>query len=66
MMDRVLAVVCLLGLLAFVGWVNIRVMEPDLWMVSLVVMGIAISYFWQDLKAGGSHFEGEKDEKPES
>jgi hypothetical protein len=62
-MDRFLAIISIIGLLSFVGWINIRVMEPDLWIVSLVVMGIAIRFFWEDIKAGGSHFESRLDNK---
>ncbi len=29
-------------------------MEPDLWIVTMIVLGIGISYFWRELKAGGS------------
>ncbi len=66
MLDRVLATISMLGLIAFVGWVNIRVMEPDLWVVTLSVMAIAIYYFWQGLREGGSHLEAEQHDDPES
>lgn len=57
MLDKIMAAICLGGLILFMGWVNIRVMEPDLWLVSIAVLAIAIIYFWKELREGGSHLE---------
>ncbi len=60
MLDRVLAFIGMLGVVAFMGVVAMSVMEPDLWIVSIVVLSIGILYFWKELKPGGDHAEGEK------
>ncbi|MFQ5764706.1 MAG: hypothetical protein ACE5GT_07250, partial [Rhodospirillales bacterium] len=44
----------------FMGVVIIGVKEPDLWIVTILILGIAIFFFVEELKAGGSHLE----EKP--
>ena len=62
MSDWIFASIAMLGLLAFMGIVNYYVMEPDLWVVSLAILGIAVWFTWQDLKSDGSHLEGESDE----
>ena len=41
------------------GAVIIGVKEPDLWIVTILILGIAILFFWQEIKAGGSHLEDE-------
>ncbi len=66
MLDRVLATISMLALIAFMGWVNIRVMEPDLWLVTLAILAMAVYYFWQDLRQGGSHLESDEQGDPES
>ncbi len=33
------------------------VMEPDLWIVTIVVLGIGIAILWRDLKVGGNRTE---------
>ena len=66
MLDKIFAGIPILALLAFVGWINVRVMEPDLWMVSLVVMGITLVFVWDELRAGGSHIEGKSDKDSEN
>ncbi len=35
------------------GVVLVMMMEPDLWIVAVLVLGIAIVFLWQDLKTGG-------------
>jgi hypothetical protein len=45
MLDRIFAVISMLGVIVFVGIVTVGVMEIDLWIVALVVIGIAILDF---------------------
>ena len=47
----------MLGVVAFMGVVMVFVREPDLIIVSVVAIGIGVFFFWQELKAGGSHLE---------
>ncbi len=61
MLDKVFAAIGMLGVIAFMGVVTIFVMEPDLWVVTIVVIGIGIAYFVQELRAGGSHVEDDDD-----
>ncbi len=61
MLDKVFAAIGMLGDIAFMGVVTASVMEPDLWVVTIVVIGIAITYFVHELRAGGSHVEGNDD-----
>jgi hypothetical protein len=53
MLDKIFAVISILAVIAFVGVVLVFVREPDLIIVTLVVIGVAVFYFWQELKAGG-------------
>jgi hypothetical protein len=57
MLDRFFAAIGMLAVIAFMGVVTVFVMEPDLWIVTIIVVGIGILFFWQDLKDGGSHPE---------
>ncbi len=59
MLDKVFAAIGMLGVVAFLGVVIIGVKEPDLWMVTILIIGIAIFFFWREIKAGGSHLEDE-------
>ena len=61
MLDKVFAAISMLGVVAFMGVVIIGVWEPDLWIVTILILGIAILFFWEEIKAGGSHLEN----KPE-
>ena len=61
MLDKVFAAIGMLGVIAFMGVVTVFVMEPDLWLVTIIVIGIGIAYFVQELSAGGSHVEGNDD-----
>jgi len=36
------------------GEVTAYVMEPDLWIVTVVVLGVGIVYFWRELSAKGN------------
>ncbi len=57
MMDKIFATVSMLGVVAFMGVVIIGVWEPDLWIVTILILGIAILFVWEESKAGGSHLE---------
>ncbi len=61
MLDKVFAAIGMLGVIAFMGVVTVFVMEPDLWVVTIVVIGIGIAYFVNELRAGGSHIESDDD-----
>jgi len=50
MLDRVFAIISMLAVLIFVGIVTVGVMEPDLWIVALIVVGIAVYDFWRALR----------------
>jgi len=56
-LDKFFAIVSMAGVVAFMGVVIIGVKEPDLWIVTILILGIAILFFWEEIKAGGSHFE---------
>ena len=71
MLDKVFAAISMLGVVAFMGVVIIGVWEPDLWIVTILILGIAILFVWEEIKAGGSHLENEpehenKDDYPAS
>ncbi len=57
MLDKIFAIIGFLALIAFMGVVTMFVMEPDLWIVTIVVLCIGIVFVWQDLKAGGDRTE---------
>jgi len=59
MLDKVFAAIGLLGIIAFIGVVPVYVMEPDLWIVTIVIVAVAIIYIVRDLRTGRSHVEGE-------
>ncbi len=61
MLDKVFAAIGMLAVIAFMGVVTVFVMEPDLWVVTIIVIGIGITYFVHELRAGGSHVEGNDD-----
>ncbi len=61
MLNRGFAVIGMLGFVAFMGVVTMFVMEPDLWIVTLIVLAIAAAFIWQDLRADGSHVKGDGD-----
>ena len=58
-LDKVFAAISMLGVVAFMGVVIIGVWEPDLWIVTILILGIAILFVWEEIKAGGSHLENE-------
>ena len=59
MLDKVFATISMLGVVAFMGVVIIGVWEPDLWIVTVLIIGIAILFVWKEIQAGGSHLETE-------
>ena len=52
-MDKIFAAISMLGVIAFLGVVLWFVREPDLIIVTVLVIGIGIVYIWRDVKAGG-------------
>ncbi len=66
MLDKVFAVIGMLGLISFVGVVAVFVMEPDLWIVTIAVIGIGITFIWKELKAGDSRVKGKGRGAPEN
>ncbi len=55
MLDKVLASLCFLAVIAFMSEVLLSVMAPDLWVVTLIVFAIAIYFLWRDLQSGDSN-----------
>lgn len=56
MLDRIFAAVSMLGVIAFMSVLTFFVNEPDLWIVTILIVGIGILFFVQEFRAGGSHF----------
>ena len=52
MLDRIFATIGMLGVIAFTGIVTVFVMEPDLWVVTIIVVVVGIAFFVRELKAG--------------
>ncbi len=50
MLDKIFATIGMLGVIAFMGVVTVFIMEPDLWIVTIVVIGIGIVFLVRDLK----------------
>lgn len=50
MLEKVFAIVSMLAVIVFVGILTVGVMEPDLWIVAIVVVGISIYDFWKTLR----------------
>ena len=59
MLDKIFAAIGMLGVIAFMGVVTAFVMEPDLWIITIIILGVGISFLWRDLGAGPSHVEGD-------
>ena len=55
MLDRIFAVIGMLGLIAFMGIVAVYVMEPDLWLVAFVGVFIAVFFVWRDAVAAAGN-----------
>ncbi len=58
MLDKIFAAIGMLGVIAFMGVVTVFVMEPDLWVVTIVVISIGIVFLVRDLKGLDSQPEG--------
>ncbi len=65
MMDRIFAAISMLGVIAFLGVVLWFVREPDLIIVTVLVIGIGILYIWRDVSAGGQGAIAERRDKRE-
>ncbi len=63
MMDRIFATISLLGLIAFLGIVSVYVREPDLIMVTMLVIAIGVIFIWRDVAAGGQGAIAERMDK---
>ena len=61
MLDRIFATIGMLMVFGFMGIVMVFVMEPDLWIVTILVLSIAVSFIRRDLKVGGSHLEDDSE-----
>ncbi len=61
MLDKLFAVIGIGAVVAFMTVVTMSVMEPDLWIVTLLGLAIAIKFLWQEVKAGGSHVESDSE-----
>ncbi len=55
MLDKVLAIISFLAVVAFMSEVVLSVMAPDLWAVTFIVFAIAIYFLWRDLRSGDSN-----------
>ena len=63
MMDRIFAAISLLGLIVFLGIVSVYVREPDLIMVTVLVIAIGVIFIWRDVAAGGQGAIAERMDK---
>ncbi len=63
MLDKIFATISMLGVVAFLGVVMGFVREPDLWIVIILVLTIAIKFFCRDFRNGGVHTQ--TSEKPD-
>ena len=52
-LDRILAVLSIVGLIAFMGVVTVFVNEIDLWIVVVLVLLMAAYDFWRTLRSQG-------------
>ncbi len=59
MLDKVFAAIGMLGVIAFMGVVTGFVMEPDLWIITILILSVGIYFLVRDLRAGPSHVEGD-------
>lgn len=50
MLEKVFAIISMLAVIVFVGILTVGVMEPDLWIVAIVVVGILIYDFRKTLR----------------
>ena len=61
MLDKLFAAIGMGAVIAFMAVVTIFVMEPDLWIVTLLGLAIAVKFLWQEVKTGGSHVESDSE-----
>ncbi len=59
MLDRVFAAIGMLGVIAFMGVVTVFVMEPDLWIITIIILCVGVLFLWRDISPGPSHVEGD-------
>ena len=59
MLDKIFAAIGLLTLIAFLGIVTVYVMEPDLWVVTVIVVVIGSIFIVRELRSGNNRAEGE-------
>ncbi len=50
MQDKIFATISMFTVVAFMGFVAIRVMEVDLWIVTVLVLSIGIWDFWRQFR----------------
>lgn len=50
MVDRIFATISMLGVIVFMGIVTVGVMEPSLWIITLIVVAIGIRDFVASLR----------------
>lgn len=50
MVDKVFATISMLAVIVFMGVVTVGVMEPSLWIITIIVLGIAIRDFVTSLR----------------
>ncbi len=61
MLDKLFAIIGIGAVIAFMAVVTISVMEPDLWIVTFLGLAIAIKFIWQEVRAGSSHVEVDRE-----
>jgi hypothetical protein len=59
MLDKIFAAIGMLGVITFMGVVTVFVMEPDLWIITIIILSVGVLFLWRDIGAGPSHVEGE-------
>ncbi len=59
MLDKIFAAIGMLGVIAFMGVVTAFVMEPDLWIITILILSVGIFFLVRDLRAGPSHVESD-------
>ncbi len=59
MLDKIFAAIGMLGVIAFMGVVTAFVMEPDLWIITIIILSVGVLFLWRDIGSGPSHVEGD-------
>jgi len=54
MLDKILGTITLLMLAGFIGVVAVAVNEPDLWLVTVIVLSLAGYDFWSSQRRNGA------------